>query len=461
MIKFKQFHVTEKYKKKAYEETCDCDCGESPCVTCGKDHHEVEESSCGKKHRKEAVSMSSIKKEIASLKKDKSVSEKEAIQMLKTIYPKNKNDIDKLWKEALDPVNKKALMKKFKNRKDKDIDNDGDVDKSDEYLHRRRKAVSRALETEEGDLKDACWDGYKAVGMKKKNGKMVPNCVPEENEIDEAVKGVTKKELDALEDRNEHGLVALKLAKAYGTPAEVKKIQDINKRHNQRGHIEYKDQKERDAITRKYWKMVEDFKEEVEVEEGANDYFTKVAGNMAGRHQQAVDRAVSIIRGAVKNGVKPEKAYAEWEKKSALGPKLKDQVKSRVLPKVMRREEVELDEGKTTIKTDHGTVHITTRDTKGMRGHQDKYSLTLHDKKGNKVNLGSHPNPTDSAVKSIVSRHFKEETVNERELTSGEEKKKEEIVKSMKKKMDSFEDRYGDRAKSVMYATATKMAKKS
>jgi len=25
-----------------------------------------------------------------------------------------------------------------------------------------------------------CWDGYKQVGMKKKNGKMVPNCVPDE-----------------------------------------------------------------------------------------------------------------------------------------------------------------------------------------------------------------------------------------------------------------------------------------
>lgn len=28
-----------------------------------------------------------------------------------------------------------------------------------------------------------CWDGYKQVGMKKKGGKMVPNCVAEENEI--------------------------------------------------------------------------------------------------------------------------------------------------------------------------------------------------------------------------------------------------------------------------------------
>ena len=33
------------------------------------------------------------------------------------------------------------------------------------------------------DLADACWDGYKQVGLKKKGGKMVPNCVPEVYEI--------------------------------------------------------------------------------------------------------------------------------------------------------------------------------------------------------------------------------------------------------------------------------------
>ena len=37
-----------------------------------------------------------------------------------------------------------------------------------------------------GDLKDACWKGYTAVGMKMKNGRKVPNCVPkEEVEIEE------------------------------------------------------------------------------------------------------------------------------------------------------------------------------------------------------------------------------------------------------------------------------------
>jgi hypothetical protein len=50
--------------------------------------------------------------------------------------------------------------------------------------------------------------------------------------------------------------------------------------------------------------------------------------------------------------------------------------------------------------------------------------------------------------------------LDERTLTSGESKKKEEYVKGMKKGLSGFKQRYGERAKEVMYATATKMAKK-
>ena len=32
--------------------------------------------------------------------------------------------------------------------------------------------------SEEAALEDACWEGYEAVGMKDKDGKKVPNCVP-------------------------------------------------------------------------------------------------------------------------------------------------------------------------------------------------------------------------------------------------------------------------------------------
>ena len=49
--------------------------------------------------------------------------------------------------DGMDKVDKKAAKKKFKDRKDKDIDNDGDVDSSDEYLHKRRKAISKNSES--------------------------------------------------------------------------------------------------------------------------------------------------------------------------------------------------------------------------------------------------------------------------------------------------------------------------
>lgn len=52
-----------------------------------------------------------------------------------------------------------------------------------------------------------------------------------------------------------------------------------------------------------------------------------------------------------------------------------------------------------------------------------------------------------------------EEELDERELTPGEALEKERLVKGMKKSLAGFKARYGDRAKSVMYATATKQAK--
>ena len=44
-------------------------------------------------------------------------------------------------------------------------------------------------------------------------------------------------------------------------------------------------------------------------------------------------------------------------------------------------------------------------------------------------------------------------------MSKGEEKEKEKIVKGMKKSKKDFKQRYGDDAESVMYATATKIAK--
>ena len=63
---------------------------------------------------------------------------------------KEKEFLKKGWelaeKKKLDPVDDAENDKKFKDRKDKDIDNDGDVDSSDEYLHKKRAATDDAID---------------------------------------------------------------------------------------------------------------------------------------------------------------------------------------------------------------------------------------------------------------------------------------------------------------------------
>ena len=66
-----------------------------------------------------------------------------------------------------------------------------------------------------------------------------------------------------------------------------------------------------------------------------------------------------------------------------------------------------------------------------------------------------------SKLDSLLSDIRKEEfELDEKTLTDAETKEKERLVKSMKSNKADFEKRYPGRGKEVMYATATKMAKK-
>ena len=84
---------------------------------------------------------------------------------------------------------------------------------------------------------------------------------------------------------------------------------------------------------------------------------------------------------------------------------------------------------------------------------------------GNKVDKDGRPPTLSKKVKgkstNVMFNLGMTESVDERSLTKGEEKKKEKYVKGMKKAKGDFKDRYGKDAEAVMYATATKMAKKS
>ena len=72
---------------------------------------------------------------------------KSLVDTIKDMFYSETNKNDKSDDgEGMDAVQPKAVKKKFKDRKDKDIDNDGDVDDSDKFLHKRRKAISKAVD---------------------------------------------------------------------------------------------------------------------------------------------------------------------------------------------------------------------------------------------------------------------------------------------------------------------------
>ena len=66
----------------------------------------------------------------------------------------------------------------------------------------------------------------------------------------------------------------------------------------------------------------------------------------------------------------------------------------------------------------------------------------------------------ERAKKPLSAKVQEEIELDEKELTDIDVKQKEKIVKGMKKNLQAFKDKYGEKAKGVMYATATKIAQK-
>jgi hypothetical protein len=231
--------------------------------------------------------------------------------------------------EGLDAVQPKAVKKKFKDRKDKDIDNDGDVDSSDEYLHKRRKSISKAVKEEENPANSQHLCAKNVVHESWGEG----SCV----------------------------------ATMHADPDEE-------------GNIEWYDVMFDHGI-----------EEQVSIEE------------------LKVTKAESHIH-ASKKKIKESKDEDN-----------DDDDDEDDKPKAKKGED------KDTSKEDE------------ENGKKGKVS-------GKKDTIDTEPDMKDQQMTS--------------EMSDAQEKKREEIVLSMKKKMPEFKKKYGDRAKDVMYATATKMAMK-
>lgn len=74
-------------------------------------------------------------------------------------------------KKEIDTVNKSELSGEFDDREDQDIDNNGKVDSSDKYLHKKRKAITKnvdnkkdeALDMSEMAKKKGYYEGFEIV----------------------------------------------------------------------------------------------------------------------------------------------------------------------------------------------------------------------------------------------------------------------------------------------------------
>jgi hypothetical protein len=182
------------------------------------------------------------------------------------------------------------------------------------------------------------------------------------------------------------------------------------------------------------------------------------------------ERAARFMARQAKGTLVKGSAQSAKQKEGGMKPK-----------KEMKKEEVELDEGEQMDEARRGdrfhikmpsgkpanlSSHATLDSAKKER--DEKYpEADIHQlgprgsvKKIHKARAAFGPSPADRL--SIRSDKGVAEGIelDERTLTEPEKKKKEDYVLSMKKKMPGFKERYGERAKSVLYATATKMAKK-
>ena len=130
-------------------------------------------------------------------------------------------------------------------------------------------------------------------------------------------------------------------------------------------------------------------------------------------------------------------------------------IAAKLKPAQYNEEVEELDEmnvGKKQPRPD--THHIVDKENKPL-------SLAAYYDKAKAEKDRDEKHPGAKVITRGPRGKVKEEVeLDEKELTDTDVKQKEKVVKGMKKNIQSFKDKYGERAKGVMYAVATNIAKK-
>ena len=493
--------------------------------------------------------------------------QKQSIAFMDKVTKKNKNVVGLVTKEALDPVG----------QEDADIDNDGDTDKTDKYLHKRRKAIGKAISQKKGmkegfsnwrqDLSEVMDDveASKKIKEKKVENKIIIN--PKLNEAVEEIGGTllemvevagvldefTDNELVLLSDSLIEEVVEEFFYECLEEGYDVEEVEDLliesldfsadllNEAKVTLGH-DTKIKSDRvekvktavkkvggavargagyaagaavrgaRAVKREFGKGYERGKGGSSSGSGSSSssstssssekrpgLLSRIASKLKGGLKKAVaSGARSVSRGArnvarrMEGGEtkkaeapkaapkKAEKPADPWEGSATTPPKAKAKAatKKATAPKATAKPKAKAPaKKKKSSKLDDLLASVRNEETQVFEGqlkpgesYMDYAKRKQAEKKDTRMTVSAADKagntPAYKAYKSGDKRYkaapgLDENTqIDEKTLTKMEMKKREEIVKSMKDKASDFEKRYPGRGKEVMYATATKMAKK-
>ncbi len=108
----------------------------------------------------------------------------------------------------------KAFLKDTRYRSQAKDDTGGHGEAGDRVFSKQKTAGRLVAKEETLDENDPCWKDYKMVGMKKKDGKPVPNCVPEEapgTEARKKIENVPRSTLSTSTNRTKHQEIKRKI----------------------------------------------------------------------------------------------------------------------------------------------------------------------------------------------------------------------------------------------------------
>lgn len=106
----------------------------------------------------------------------------------------------------------------------------------DNYDWDRLDGLGFAEGTKDG-LKSACWKGYEAVGMKTKNGRKVPNCVPVKKDAEHGEGDIATAEMTPNYLPKEPGAGDEKNPQMGEQKIRMPRMEEIARASNNNGHL--------------------------------------------------------------------------------------------------------------------------------------------------------------------------------------------------------------------------------